>query len=188
LSRRLPPPGPSSGPQTRAPRGRKALLTRSQAFGIPLHFKTSEYHRQSFPNPFKELQERFHPLQPASKRFQKFPKISGPRRPGGMAGRSGHGLVGASRPCSIAIAAAALRAPRAKGRSGVARGLQCACNPLICLDRARNECPDVSKPKGCVGRCGRRRGWLGSSFPDCRVASGGAATAPRGSRLSKRAR
>jgi len=75
--------------------GRKELLTRSQAVGIPLHFKNSECHRQSFPNLFKALQERFKPLQTTSKRFKKFPKISGPRRAGGMAGRPGDGLGGA---------------------------------------------------------------------------------------------
>jgi len=87
----------------------------------PIHFKNSEYHRQSFPNPFKELQERFKPLPNASKSFKKFQKLSGPRRRGGMAGRLRDGLGGASRLCSIAIAAGALGAPRAKGRSGVAR-------------------------------------------------------------------
>jgi hypothetical protein len=74
-----------------------------------------------------------------------------------MAGRPGDGLGGASRLGSIAIAAGALGAPQAKGGSGAPRGLPFACNPLIRLDRAKGECPDISTSKGFVGRCGRRR-------------------------------
>jgi len=108
-------------PESAGAAGRKELPTRSQAVGVPLHFKNPEYHRQSFPNPFKELQERFKPLPNASKSFKKFQKISGPRRRAGVAGRLRDGLGGASRLCSIAIAAGAPGAPRAKGGSGVAR-------------------------------------------------------------------
>jgi hypothetical protein len=48
------------------------------------------------------------------------------------------------------------RRARGAGRRRAAdpRGLQFACNPLICLDRARNPFPNVSTTKGFVGRGG----------------------------------
>jgi len=48
------------------------------------------------------------------------------------------------------------RRARGAGRRRAAdpRGFQFACNPLICLDRARNPFPNVSTTKGFVGRGG----------------------------------
>ena len=49
------------------------------------------------------------------------------------------------------------RRARGAGRRRAAdppRGLQFACNPLICLDRARNPFPNISTTKGFVGRGG----------------------------------
>jgi len=55
--------------------------------------------------------------------------------------------------------AAAARGGRTAARRRAPRGLQFACNPLILLDRPQNVFPNVSKPKGFVGRrgSGRRR-------------------------------
>ena len=48
------------------------------------------------------------------------------------------------------------RRARGAGRRRAAdpRGLQFACNSLICLDRARNPFPNIAAPKGFVGRGG----------------------------------
>ena len=43
---------------------------------------------------------------------------------------------------------------RTAARRRPLRGLQSACNPLICLDRARNLFPIISTTKGFVGRGG----------------------------------
>jgi len=69
---------------------------------------------------------------------------------------------------------------RTAARRRAPRGLQFACNPLISPDPPKNPFPNISRPKGFVGRCGRRRFRPGSSFPARRVASGGAATARSG--------
>jgi len=53
--------------------------------------------------------------------------------------------------------AAAARGGRTAARRRAPRGLQFACNPLILLDRPQNEFPNVSKPKGFVGRRGPAR-------------------------------
>ena len=89
---------------------------------------------------FQELQKTskdFKRLPKISKNFQKFPPASGPGRRRGMAGRG----------------------------PGIAPGFPFAGNPLICLDRTRNELPNLSTTKGFVGRSGRRRVRRGSSVP-----------------------
>ena len=77
-------------------------------------------------------------------------------------------------------ARAAARGGRTAARRRAPRGFQFACNPLISPDPPKNPFPNISRPKGFVGRCGRRRFRPGSSFPARRVASGGAATARSG--------
>jgi hypothetical protein len=71
---------------------------------------------EAFQTPSKPLPGASRTLPTPSNPFQNFPKISGPGRRGGIAGRRSDGLGGAGRLCPIAIAAGALGAPRKQGR------------------------------------------------------------------------
>ena len=86
------------------------------------------------------LQFACNPLILLDRPKNQFPDIS---RSKGFVGRRGPGR----RP-----------APRVgRRRAADPRGLQFACNPLICLDRARNPFPNVATTKGFVGRRGPGR-------------------------------